>query len=74
MKVIMKSKIDKKMTANNNKSYFPYLKELVDQYNNTYYDSINKKPINADYSAFTEKIESSPKAPNLKVNDRVRIT
>ena len=74
MKVIMKSKIDKKMTANNNKSCFPYLKELVDQYNNTYYDSINKKPINADYSAFTEKIETSPKAPNLKVNDRVRIT
>ena len=33
-----------------------------------------KKPINADYSALTEKIETNPKAPKFKVNDRVRIT
>ena len=33
-----------------------------------------KKLINADYSAFTEKIETNNKAPKLKVNDRVRIT
>ena len=44
------------MTANDNKSYLPYLNKLVDQYNNTYHHSINKKPINADYSALTEKI------------------
>ena len=62
------------MTANDSKSYLPYLNKLVDQYNNTYHQSINKKPINADYSAFTEKIETSPEAPNLEVNDRVRIT
>ena len=42
------------MTANNNKSYFPYLNKLVDQYNNTYHHSINKKLINANYFAFTE--------------------
>ena len=47
---------------------------MVDQYNNTYYHSINKKPINADYSALTEKIETSSKAPKFKVNDRVRLT
>ena len=29
---------------------------------------------NADYSASTENIESNPKAPKFKVNDRVRIT
>ena len=54
------------MTANDSKSYLPYLNKLVDQYNNTYY---HKKPTNADCSPLTEKIET-----NLKVNDRVRIT
>ena len=62
------------MTANDNKSYLPYLNELLDQYNNANHHSINKKPINADYSALTEKIETNPKASKLKVNDRVRIT
>ena len=61
------------MTANDSKSYLPYLNKLVDQYNNTYH-SIKKKAINADYSALTENIESNPKAPKFKVNDRVRIT
>ena len=38
------------MTANDSKSYLSYLLDnLVDQYNNSYYHSINKKPINADY-------------------------
>ena len=50
------------------------MNKLIDQYNNTYHHSINKKPINADYSALTEKIEMNHKAPKLKVNDRVRIT
>ena len=61
------------MTANDNKSYLPYLNKLVDQYNNTYHHSINKNPINAAYSALTEKIETNPKAPKFRVNDRVRI-
>ena len=50
------------------------MNKLVDQYNNTYHHSINKNPINADFSALTEKIETNPKAPKFKVNDRVRIT
>ena len=62
------------MTANNSKSYLSYLNKLVDQYNNTYHHSINKKPINADCSALTEKIETNPKAPKFKVKYRVRIT
>ena len=70
----LKSKIYKKMTANDNKYYLLYLNKLVDQYNNTYYLCINKKPINADYSVFTENIEINTKVPKLKVNDRVRIT
>ena len=62
------------MIANDSKSYLPYLNRIVDQYSNTYHHSINKKPINADYSALTEKIEMNHKASKLKVNDRVRIT
>ena len=46
----------------------------MDQYNNTYHHSINKKPINANYSALTGKIETNHKLPKFKVNDRVRIT
>ena len=34
----------------------------------------NKKPINADYSVFIEKIQTNHEAPQFKVNDRVRIT
>ena len=62
------------MTANNKKSYLHYSNKIVDQYNNTYHNSINKKPINADYSASTKNIGSYSKAPRFKVNDRVRIT
>ena len=62
------------MTANDSKSYLSYLNILVNQYNNTYHHLINKEPINANYSALTEKIEMNSKAPKFTVNDRVRIT
>ena len=45
------------ITANDNKSYLPYWNKLVDQYNNTFHHSVNKKPINADYSSLTEKLK-----------------
>ena len=48
----LKAKIYKEMAASDIKSYLSYLNKLADQYNNTYYHSINNKPINADYSAF----------------------
>ena len=53
------------MTAYDRKSYLSCLSKLVDQYNNTYHHSINKKAIDADYSALTEKIETNSKAPKL---------
>ena len=62
------------MTVNDSKSCIPHLNKLMDQYNNTYHHSINKIPINVDYSALTGKIEINPRALKLKVNDRVRIT
>ena len=70
---ILKSKIYEKVTANDSKSYLPYLNKLVDQYNNTYHHSINKKLIDADYSPLTGRTETNPKAPKFKMNARVRI-
>ena len=51
----VKAKMYKKMTANDIKSYLSCLNELVDQNNNTYHNSINKKCINAGHFVFTEK-------------------
>ena len=39
----LKDKIYKKITANDSKCCLPHLNNLVDQYNNTYHHSINKK-------------------------------
>ena len=61
------------MTANNSNVYLTYLIRLVYQYNNTYHDPINKKPINADYSALPKNYETNSKLPKFKVYDRVRI-
>ena len=68
------AEIYKKMTANDSNSYLPYLDKLVNQYNNTYHDSIVKNPITSDYFALTENIETNLKAPKFKVNGRARIT
>ena len=62
-----------RIAANDNKSYPFYLNKLVYQYNSSYH-FINKKPVNADYSALAKKIETNPKAAKCKVNDRVRMT
>ena len=45
---------------------------IVDQYQ--YVILLITNPINADYSALAEIIETNSKASKLKVNDRVRIT
>ena len=63
---ILKDKIFKKTTANDSKSYLGYLNKIVDQYNNTCHCSIGKGPIDADYSALTEKTASSFKASKFK--------
>ena len=52
----LKSKIYKNMIANDSRPYLIYLNKLIDQYNNTYHHSVNKKPINDDYSALTERL------------------
>ena len=62
------------MTANHSKFYLSYLNKVVDQYNNTYHYSLNKNPINVNYSALPEKNETNSKPPKFKVKDRVIIT
>ena len=65
----LKAKIYEKMTSTNSKSYLAYLNKLVDQCNNIYHHSINKKPINTDDSALTVKNETSLKlkTPKFKI-------
>ena len=60
------------MTANDSKSYLPYLNRLVDQYNNQHF--IGKKPITADYSLWLKKNETICKVSKFNVNDSIRIT
>ena len=43
------------MTASDSKSCLGYLNKLLAECNNTYQHSIDKKPIDGDYSALTEK-------------------
>ena len=61
------------MTTSDRKSYLSYLKELVNQYNNTYHRFIGLKLVDTNYSALTEDFKLSHKAPKFKVGDRVRI-
>ena len=43
------------------------MNKLVDHYNNTYHHSIDKKPINADYSASNENFKPMINLLNLKL-------
>ena len=46
------------------------MNKAVDQYNNTYHHSLSKKPINIDYLAWTEKVETNTKTliPKRKID------
>ena len=57
----LKAKIYKKMTANDSKSYLPYLNKLVDQYNNTHHHSIN--PIQDRLVWGSSRMEGSKSTP-----------
>ena len=70
----LKAKIYKKMTVNDSKSYLDYLNKSADEYNNTYHNSVDRTPIDADYSALTEKIESRYIFSKFKAVDRAKIT
>ena len=50
------------------------MNKLEDKYNDTSHRSIDKKPIDADYSTLTEEIDTVHKAPKFKVGGNARIT
>ena len=62
----LKAKIEEKMTANDSKFYLSNLNKSLDQYNDTYHQSINKTPNNVDYYALTEKMRGILKLIDLK--------
>ena len=53
------------MTASDNKPYLGYLNKPVVQCNSTYHRFVDKKTVDTDYSALTEEIESTRKAPKF---------
>ena len=53
------------------KCYLPYLKKVVDQSNNLYHHSISRKPIDADYSALIENIQTNPKPPKFMIESKL---
>ena len=57
----LKGKIYKKITANDSKSYLPYLNKLVDQYNNTHHHSVN--PIQDRLVWGSSRMEGGPGRP-----------
>ena len=59
------------MIAKNSKSYFRYLNKLVINATLLIITLSTKKPINDDYSALIEKIETNLKVCKYTVNDRV---
>ena len=70
----LKSKIDKYMTSISN-VYINKLDDIVDEYNNTYHNTIKMKPIDVkDNTYINTSKEINNKDPKFKVGDHVRIS
>ena len=71
----LKNKIYKHMIANSENMHFIVLKDIVGEYNNTYYKTIKMKPIDVKSNCFAEyNGESNERDPKFKVGDHVRIS
>ena len=57
------------MTSNDTKSYLGHQNDLVDEQNDSYYRSIDRDPVEANYCTMIKEIESSYKAPQCKAGD-----
>ena len=63
------------MTAISENVYYDVLDDIVDEYNNTYHETIKMKPIYVKNDSFAEyNEESNKKDPKFKVGDPVRIS
>ena len=71
----LKSKIHKHMTSISKNVYIDKLDDIVNEYNNTYHNTIKMKPIDVKDNTYinTDK-ETNDKDPKFKVGDRVRIS
>ena len=71
----LKNKIYKHMTTILKNVYFDALDDIVDEYNNTYHETIKMKPVDVGDDSFAEYYdESDEKDPKFKVGDHVRIS
>ena len=71
----LKNKVYKHMKANSENVYFNILNDIVDEYNNTYHETLKVKPIDVKSDSFAEyNEESNEKDPKFKVGDHVRIS
>ena len=71
----LKNKLYKHMTAVSSDVYYDALDDIVDKYNNTYHNSIKKKPVdvtNNDYEGYV--CEFDEKKTFFNVGDKVRIS
>ena len=71
----LKSKICKHMTSISKNVYIDKLNDIVNEYNNTYHNTIKMKPIDVKDNTYinTDK-EINNKDPKFKVGDHVRIS
>ena len=71
----LKNKIYKHMTTILKNVYFDALDDIVDEYNNTYHETIKIKPVDVGDDSFAEYYEESDeKYPKFKIGDHVRIS
>ena len=71
----LKNKVYKHVKANSENVYFNILNDIVDEYNNTYHETLKVKPIDVKSDSFAEyNEESNEKDPKFKVGDHVRIS
>ena len=63
------------MTAFSKNIYFDVLYDIVDEYNNAYHRTINRKPIDVGHDSFAESNEEpNEEDPKFKVGGNVRIS
>ena len=68
-------KIYKHMTAASKNVYFDVLNNFVDEYNNTYHNTIKMNPIDVKSNSYAEyNVDSNDKDPKFKIDDHVRIS
>ena len=71
----LKSKIYKHMTAVSKNVYFDVLDNIVDEYTNTYHNTVKMKPIDVKSSSCAEyNVDSNNKGPKFKIGDHVKIS